>query len=126
MRYQIRNKQELEIAYEIKMIVEEHLAAGRDKQERLKELKKAIREYNKQERDRWIIHDDGIDGYTELILLPEKVQTMEQAVRWFMDYEYSECIPSMYDCTGQRFTWFYRVVERRGRWYVYHSVGFDV
>ena len=126
MRYPIRNKLDLEIAYTLVGIVEEKIAEGRDKHDKLKELKKAIREYNKKERDRWCVHDDGIDGYTELLLLPEDIKTREQAIRYFLDYEYCECIPSMYDCTGQRFTWSYKVVNRRGRWYVYHSVGFDV
>ena len=121
MRYPIRNKSDLEVAYTVLEACKE-----KAKHERIKELKRAIREYNKRERDRWLVHDDGIDGYTELILLPEDIKTRRQAIRYFLDYEYSECIPSMYDCTGQRFTWSYKVVNRRGRWYVYHSVGFDV
>lgn len=122
----IRNKQELEIAYEIMAIIKDAIARGKDKKDRLIELKRAVRAYNKQERDRWIIHDDGMDGYTEKILLPENIKTNRQARYWFYNNEYSECQPSMYDCTGQRFTWTYKLVKRRGRWYCYHTVGFDV
>ena len=103
------------------------IANGKDKEARLIELKRAIREYNNREIEkRWIIKDDGIDGFTALITFPEKITTYRQAREYFMDNYYCECRPSMYDCTGQAFTWTYKLVKRRGRWYCYHSVGFDV
>lgn len=123
---EIRNKQDLEIAYELLAIVQKHPAAGKDKSQRLIDLKREIRRYNKKERTSWIIHDDGIDGFTALLLFPENVQTYLQARHYFMDYYYCECRPSPYDCTGQAFTWSYKLVNRAGRWYCYHSVGFDV
>lgn len=126
MTIPIRCKQDLEVAYEILAIVKKQIAAGKDKDDRVKELKKAIRDYNKKEKTRWIIHDDGIDGFTALILFPEGITTYRQAHNYFMENYYCECRPSMYDCTGQAFTWGYKLVKRRDRWYCYHSVGFDV
>ena len=35
-------------------------------------------------------------------------------------------IPSMYDCTGQAFTNWYKIFKRRGQFWAYHSVVFDV
>mgnify|MGYP000367666834 CR=1 FL=1 len=31
-----------------------------------------------------------------------------------------------YDCTGQEFTSWYRLFQRRGHWYAYHMVSRDV
>ena len=88
--------------------------------------KRAIREYTHREKDRRVIGDDGIDGYTVLIALPDSITGREEAEEHFYNNEYRECLPSMYDCTGQAFTLTHRVVERRGRWYCYHTVRFDV
>ena len=124
--WDIRNKDDLETAYMLLDIVQEQMARGKDKSKRLVEIKKAIRDYNKKEKTIWIIQDNGIDGFTALLLFPEKVKSELQARHYFMDNYYRECLPSAYDCTGQAFTWSYKLVQRRGRWYCYHSVGFDV
>lgn len=123
----IRDKEDLELAYELVACAEDLIKAGRvAKTNKLIELKRDIRAYHKKERTSWIIHDDGMDGYTALLLFPEKVKSYLQALNYFMDNYYCECRPSMYDCTGQAFTWSYKLVFRAGRWYCYHSVGFDV
>lgn len=91
--------------------------------------KRKIREIYKRENEkpeRHIVHDNGIDGYIELLQLPEEITTRETAYEWFQYNEYMECVPSAFDCTGQRFTNWYKLIERNGRWWVYHSILVDV
>lgn len=69
--------------------------------------KRKIREIYKRENEkpeRHIVHENGIDGYIELLRLPEEITTRETADEWFQYNEYMECIHSAFDCTGQRFT----------------------
>ena len=90
--------------------------------------KRGIRDYFKRknaELERRIIHAD-CDEYIELLQLPEEVKTLEIAKIWFDTNELLVCRPSMYDCTGQRFTGGTTFVERNGRWWVYHTVYLDV
>lgn len=91
--------------------------------------KREIRKIYKKEHEkpeRHIVHDNGIDGYIELLQLPEEITTMETADEWFQYNEYMECVPSAFDCTGQKFTNWYKLVNRNGRWWVYHSISVDV
>lgn len=91
--------------------------------------KRKIREIYKRENEkpeRHVVLDNGIDGYIELIQLPEKIKEKEDADEWFLCNEYLEYIPSAYDCTGQKFTDWYKLVNRNGRWWVYHSILVDV
>lgn len=89
-------------------------------------LKRAIREYtNRPSGGVWIVKDDGIDGYTELREMP-RFDSLEEADEWFRRCYYLEARPSAYDCTGQRFTVWYKLFQRRGRWWAYHCVGVDV
>ena len=90
--------------------------------------KRGIRDYFKRkdmELERRIIHAD-YDEYIELLQLPEEVKTLEIAKTWFDVNERRVCRPSMYDCTGQRFTGSTTFVERNGRWWVYHTIWLDV
>ena len=88
------------------------------------ELKQAIREYNRRQAssDRRMISSDS-DSYVVLVDVPENVTDVDE---WFDLNERLECRPSMYDCTGQAFTMWYKVCERGGGRKVYHCVGFDV
>lgn len=88
----------------------------------LNDLKQAIREYNHRKTDRRVITGD-YNGYIELIEVPQDITDVDA---WFEDNERLICMPSMYDCTGQRFTQWYKVIKRQGRYMVYHSVGIDV
>lgn len=76
--------------------------------------------------NRRIIQDFGMDGYTELIEIPDVFDTRESADEFFKDFLYKEYRPSMYDCTGQAFTNGYKLFIRRGHWFAYHAVAFDV
>lgn len=91
--------------------------------------KRKIREIYKRENEkpeRHIVHENGIDGYIELLRLPEEITTRETADEWFQYNEYMECISSVFDCTEQRFTSWYKLVERNGRWWAYHCISMDV
>lgn len=76
--------------------------------------------------ERRIIKDYGIDGFVELVCLPEVISSKESADEFFEEFMRMECEPSMYDCTGQAFTNWHKTVKRRGNYWVYHSVSFDV
>lgn len=79
--------------------------------------------------ERRIVKDNGIDGYVELISIPEVIDTLEGengANEFFKDFLEIHARPSMYDCTGQAFTSWYKLFKRRGQFWAYHSVGFDV
>ena len=76
-------------------------------------------------RDRRIVKDDGIDGYTELIRLPEEIQTMEEATRYFNSVEFIPPALGPYDCTWQAFTAWDHIFQRNGQWYAYHRVIYD-
>ena len=93
-------------------------------EERIKEMKRTIRAFvNKPiDEERRIVKDNGIDGFIVLFPLPDTIKSMEAADEWFMWQEYMECRPSMYDCTGQWFTSWYKIFERNGRFWAYHSV----
>lgn len=99
----------------------------------INEIKKEIRDYYKEkeeERKEWLIKDNGIDGGIVLFELPSeinsiKIDSFNLADEYFKAYEYRRCRPSMYDCTGQSFTNWYKIIKRNNKFYAYHSIGFD-
>lgn len=128
----IRNKKDLQIAY---IILRSYTTMvplkGKEQavQEKIRELKTEIRGYFRkkaQEVQRSIVKDYGIDGYVVLYQLPDFLKNAEDATEYFEEEERMVCCPSMYDCTGQAFTSWYKIFERRGRMWVYHSIAFDV
>lgn len=92
-------------------------------------IKKEIRAYNNRPApDSRIVEERGIDGYIELVQLPnelDKVSKTDAAER-FRENRYYEFYPTAYDCSGQRFTNWYKLHRRCGHWFAYHSVSFDV
>lgn len=92
-------------------------------------VKKEIRAYNNRKPpDAYIVKDYGIDGYVELYCFPEWTDHMskDDAEEWFDCTRRGHYIPSPYDCTGQKFTSWRKLVRRQGHWYAYHSVSIDV
>lgn len=91
-------------------------------------IKRAIREYS-QKPSTWeirrIVKDGGVDGYTELVMLPA-FDSEAGAEDFFRNRYYIEAVPSAYDCTGQRFTVWYKLFQRRNNWWAYHRVAVDV
>ena len=75
--------------------------------------------------ERRIVKDNGLDGYAELVALPESVHSLRAANEFFDDYIKLVCTWSAYDCTGQLFTGWYHIFQRHGRYFVYHGVCCD-
>ena len=58
---------------------------------------------------------------------PEYITTREEAIEYFEEYERLHYYPSPYDCTGQRFTSWYKVFRKpNGEWWHYHCISMDV
>ena len=78
--------------------------------------------------DSRIVEERGIDGYIELVQLPNELDKASKADadEWFRWNRYYEFYPTAYDCSGQRFTNWYKLHRRCGHWFAYHSVSFDV
>ena len=76
--------------------------------------------------ERRIVKEYGIDGFVELVTLPDGIDNKEYANKFFHEYVYIEPVNSMYDCTGRAFTGWYKLFNRNGRFFAYHSVNFDV
>ena len=51
--------------------------------------------------------------------------SLDEAIRIFEDNYEMRCANSPYDCTGQMFTVWYKLVKRQGMWYAYHYIGCD-
>ena len=117
----IRSRNELDLAYELLQLAEDR---GYD--EKAKEYKKMIRAYNKRPvDDRRVVSQDDYGSVTILLPLPESIDNLDDAKEWFEYNEYMTCRPSMYDCTGQLFTSWYKLFQRNGRYWAYHCVSID-
>ena len=134
----IQNSEGLRIKYELLLLLNriknESSSIDMDSyNDSVYKIKKEIRDYYKErEKDRkeWLIKDDWIDGSIVLVELPSeinsvKIDSFELAEEYFKAYEYRKCRPSMYDCTGQVFTSWYKIVKRNNKFYAYHCIGFD-
>lgn len=119
----INSYDDVRVAYEILEIAYE---TGRAKTQKVIDIKREMRKFFNRPSDRKVIKDEGMDGYTELLVLPEYIDTMGEAIRYFKDYDYRRYYPSAYDCTGQTFTSWYKVFARGGRFWVYHGIGVDI
>lgn len=127
----IRNSGDLKATYEVLMDIQAlRPLPGREEavQEHIRELKKDIRDYFRQQKNdgRCIIRDDGIDGYIELVMLPEYLNTKDSAAAYFEEKEVFQCPNLPGGCTGQPFTCWYRIVCRQGKMWAYHRVAYDV
>ena len=136
----IRNSEDLRMKYEsllwlnkIKNENESSIIDMDSYNDSVYKIKKEIRDYYKErEKDRkeWLIKDDGMDDYIVLFELPSeinsvKIDSFELAEEYFKAYEYRRCKPSMYDCTGQIFTSWYKIIKRNNKFYAYHCISFD-
>lgn len=128
LHIEIRGREDLRLAYELLRAFQHSERRAALAYEEA-ELKRRIHAFCRQQPTRpRIISDDGIDGYIELVEMPAAFDewSKEDVAEWFEDNRTLECRPSAYDCTGQAFTSWFKVVRRRGRWFVYHCVCFDV
>ena len=120
----IENDRELRCVYEILGMLAERTTSN--VQERVARIKKAIRKY----RDRPVSHEQIVRSDCDSLLvvfpLDKDLKTAEEADDYFLDHYYREFIPSMYDCTGQVFTTWYKIFRRRGQFWVYNATAIDV
>lgn len=121
MRYPINSMEDLRVAYTLLRMLEARV--GQDRKE-VRVLKFWIREYaNMPASDRRIV---STDPSVILFPLPEWISNRNEAEVYFDEYERIEMMPSAFDCTGQAFTSWCKIVERHGRFWAYHCVGWDV
>ncbi len=92
------------------------------------QYKRGIRNFFKREmqKDARRIVDWDETSVIWLLELPIEIKTKSQAENWFQYNERLEYVPSIYDCTGQQFTAWYKLFKRNGRWWCYHYVALDV
>ena len=140
----ISNDRDFRIGYAILPRLEKLMAEnGGDPEGLVITLKRNLRQYAHRNTssfdvgmgficERHIVKDYGIDGYVELVSIPEVFDTLADdaegkpgAETFFKDFLELHARPSMYDCTGQFFTNWYKIFRRRGRFMAYHSVGCD-
>jgi len=127
VRYgEVKNNAGLRMAYEMLGLLHKMGSRGESFDSFEISTKRAIREYTQKPSCdyRRIVKDEGMDGYIELVMLPD-FDTEEGADGFFRDRYYLEAPNSPYDCTGQRFTTWYKLFKRRGNWWAYHSVSVD-
>lgn len=128
---EIHNNTELRLAYEELSIWDEGLETFPTEkryvvEEHIKNLKRAIRKYaNREVPEGRVIHNE-FEIAIFLNPLPDRIADMETATEWFEYHEVLTCRPSMYDCTGQMFTLWYKIFKRNGKFWAYHCVALDV
>lgn len=137
----ITNDREFRCRYEYLSILTKHLNDNdrlRDPEKirsKIKDVKRELRHWAHRDTavdvgrgfmvKRRIVKDNGVDGYVELVSIPEVFDTATDAdefFRGFLEIQRS----SMYDCTGQAFTRWYKIFQRGGQFWAYHYVGIDV
>lgn len=125
----IKNKTDLRWAYVVLGYYEKEYQRCMDDNLRVKinKLKVDIRNYNKIPHLGRFINYDGIDGYVRAMDMPRYFDdcSEREVTEYFKENYFKPRPNSMYDCTGQAFTSWYKVVRRRNKWVVYHSIGFD-
>lgn len=131
--FDIKDNGTLRGAYALLMFMQNDISASAEKKAAVKNLaatiKREIRAYNNRPAPAArIIKDGGIDGYVELVRLPEELDHANKvdAADWFLANRYLEYFPTPYDCSGQKFTSRFKLFRRRGHWFAYHSVCIDV
>ena len=137
----INNERDYRIGYELLRILSKD--GGKRVESYVAELKRNLRQYASRKPvvyvgmgftcERRIIKDYGIDGYIEIVSIPEVFDNLEDsttdgpgAESFFRDFIEIQAHPSPYDCTGQRFTAWHKIVKRNGQYWAYHSVAIDV
>lgn len=125
----IKNADEYRIGYEIlNILMESGVPDSHKRRKRVVALKRNLRQYAHRELgfERQIVRDYGMDGFISLERLPDDIKDLEEARQFFDEFMTYTYIPSAYDCTGQWFTTWFKVFERRGHFYAYHRVCVDV
>lgn len=127
--FNITDAEKLRDAYTLLVLIRDNAPTTEQKSASMVSIKKEIRAYNHRPApDSRIVEERGIDGYIELVQLPDELDKVNEddAAEWFQANRYYEFRPTYYDCSGQRFTNWYKLHRRCGHWFAYHSVSFDV
>ena len=130
--FTITNDEKLLDAYALLMFMQRDIPASSEKKASVKNLavtvKREIRAYVNRPASNVRIICGDYDGHMELVRLPDELDRAHksEAAEWFDDNCYLEAYNSPYDCTGQEFTSWYHLFQRRGHWYAYHMVSRDV
>lgn len=123
--YTIKNSNALAVAYTILHSVDK----GYVENHAITEIKKEIRNYFKEtgrKNTKIIKGDDDGSGYIELVSFPSTVKDAHGADEYFRHNHMIYAEPSPYDCTGQKFTAWYKIFRRRGVYMAYHRICYDV
>lgn len=120
----IQNDRELRTAYEILDILADR-EGDRANQHR-NGIKRAIREYRDRSIEQERVIKQDYDSLLVVLQLPQELKTFDQADAYFQRNYYREAWPSMYDCTGQIFTTWYKIFRRGGQYWAYHATAMDV
>lgn len=127
----IRNDHDLRVAYEILAILADKplpmtVPADAKLADHIKRIKRTIRDYRDRTRSQaQIVRNDG-DSMVVVLPLPAALESEIDAQAYFLDNYFQEAVPSMYDCTGQIFTTWYKIFKRRGQFWAYHATAMDV
>lgn len=130
--FDINDKSRLEAAYIFVHTMSDAPVPAENKANRdilIANVKREIREFNRRPtEDSRIVEERGCDGYIELVQLPDELDKAHEeiAADWFRANRYLEFYPTPYDCSGQKFTNWFKLFRRRGHWFAYHSVSIDV
>lgn len=125
----IKNRKDLRTSYELlhmyKKIYGSELHG--DLKINVNKLKVAIRNYNKMPAFGRLVRYSYTDGFVCVIDMPKYFDNLDESeVKKHFEENHIAPRPNlMYDCTGQAFTSWFKVVRRGGRWVVYHSIKFD-
>ena len=127
----INNDRDLRVAYEILSILNDKaiLNAATDPQklaDHIKHIKRTVREYRDRPRSQAQIVENLGDYMVVVLPLPATLKGKDDADAYFLNNYYQEAYPSAYDCTGQIFTSWYKIFERRGQFWAYHATAMDV
>lgn len=114
----------LRTAYEILNILADREGDGVE--EHRNRIKRAVRAYHRIPADQTQIVSSDCESLLVVFPLPAELESREAAEAYFLDHHYREIVPSMYDCTGQIFTTWYKIFKRRGQFWVYHATAMDV
>ena len=133
--FNIKDDTTFKLGYEMLAVLEAN-EKGPSINNLIPQLKKELRHYAHRDNmedvgmgfkvEHRIIKEYGIDGYIELVSIPAVFDNENDAVDFFFGFIDIPFIPSAYDCTGRPFTDWYRLIKRRGQFYAYHRVSFDV
>lgn len=120
----IRDNKDLRDAYAIVRFIEER-GEGPEMRKWVQNQKRKIRAYTHRTSDRKCVWQDS-DSYTERVIVPAEVESLEEAEEWFDCMERIEYTPREYDCTGQAFTSWHHIGILGGRMVCWHHVCYDV